>query len=179
MKKINLMIMAFCSIVSTMAIASSDPTYRYEVTLPEAQNPLEIKVRRGEQKTTVVDGKSIEYTRDVTRISAQAWTKMVDAGTAPRHDFVTCNSKTCSYGNKADIKDQTVITLRLDEKDGVLITTSFYSNSTSGFKGKYPVPDISTTTAMQKKELSVGDTLVVLQDKTRGDVKVKLIAIEQ
>lgn len=174
---------AFCSlVVATMAMASPEPspdsTYRYEVTLPEAKKPIEIKVKRGEQQVVNVNEEGVEYTSEVTEIPVSAWANMVKAGTTPAHDFVTCNKKICFYGNKGKFTGQTYVTVRVDEKEGKIITTSIYSKSISKLQGKYWNPEISTTTAIQKKELSVGDVLLVFADKKRENVQVKLIAVE-
>jgi hypothetical protein len=182
MLKINLNIAVVFLLVATTAMASaeqvSNSIYRYEVTLPEAKKPLEIQVKHGDPQTVKIDGKSVEYIKSETDIPASMWLDMVNNGTAPAHDFVTCNKKLCSYGSKGELMDQTFVTVRIDENEGRLITTSIYSKSIHKLRGKYPIPDVSTTTAIQKKELSVGDVLVVFVDKKRGDVQVKLVAVE-
>lgn len=190
MKKIELLAAFIFSIAATTTAQAGQESkeatnaaaiYRYEVTFPEAKGPQVVRVKSGESQAVKVEGKVTEYTKEMSSLPAATWAAMVEAGTTPPHDFVKCDKKTCWYGTKERIADQASVIVRLDEKDGKLITTAAYDKmvvdrvKTFKLQGApaYPMPETSVISAIQRGTLSVGDVLPVA-----SDVQVRLVAVE-
>lgn len=189
-------ILISAALTAVSALASAEPqsngaatvpnVYRYEITVPGANQPLPINVALGDIKTVTVDGKVTEYTKNVTTVPASIWAAMVAHNTTPQHDFVECGKKTCSYGTKANLVDQVSVTVRIDEKGGKLITTGTFDSRlvenvpSVQLNGKpgIDIPTVSGQLVTKQGTLSAGDTLTLFKTEAGDAVQVKMVSVE-
>lgn len=142
----------------------SEPVYRFEIRVPDQVEPLTVQAKSGETQTAKATGNSTTYTASTTTIPKQLWLDMVQLGTAPSHDFVTCTKKTCTYGLKAMISDSVNISISPTAKGSDLVVSMVLdvsqSNSTA-VPGQVFAPEMSNFHNELSSVMNAGDTLPI------------------
>lgn len=157
-----LAILSLLSLSLATSAAQSEAVYRFEIRMTGQSEVFTVQAKAGETKVVKTTGNTSEYTSSQTTLPSSTWQRMVKAGTAPDHDFVSCTKKTCTYGVKAKITDYEMISLRpMKEGASVLVSVAYdraKSRLPAVVRGISP-PEVDHWTSMSSIVMQPGDTM--------------------